>query len=453
MSLLTRLVLRVVGVAVLCLAAATTWIVIDTNRALQAETTATADRVARQIQRRPWLGSAHESAYEDPFSTRQALGVITVMGSGICVDITSSSGSQQHMCNGSDTLGITTPNWFAAVSAGVLHAGQPVRRTISSWSGKRSEVLVRADPVAATARAWRQIRLAAGLALAMAAGMAVLIAASIAHALRPAEAIVGGIRRLEAGDYASRLPPFAAREFGQIAEAFNAMAQRLERTLAERKALTLRLFQVQEDERRALARDLHDEFGQCLTAVGALAASVRAGCPEDRRDMTEDAQRISQITAQMMATLKGAFARLRPPELDQLGLEASLRTMVRGWGSLAGRSADYRLEVDGDLSAVPPDAALSVYRVAQEGLTNAVRHGTPNCVLVRVTRQSGADGERIALVVEDDGGGTPERIDASAGFGVLGIRERIGALGGTLSFGNADRGVRMTAFLPVVAGA
>jgi two-component system sensor histidine kinase UhpB len=450
MSLATSLILRVLGVALVCLGLAVAWIVFDTNRSLQAETVATADRVARQLQRRPWLGSAHASAYEDPFSTRQVLGVITVMGPGICLDIVS-SGSQQHLCNGADTLGIATPNWFRTLSESILDAGQPIERTVTSWSGKRSEVVARPDPVAAMARAWRQIRLATGLAIALAASMAALTAVSIAHALWPTKAIVRGIRRLEAGDSGSRLADFPTREFRQIAEAFNAMAQRLEQTLAERKTLTLRLFQVQEDERRALARDLHDEFGQCLTAVSALAASLQASSPTSKPDdIVADARRIGQITAQMMATLKGAFARLRPPELDQLGLETSLRTMIRGWGSLIGRGADYRLEVEGDLSEIPPGAALSVYRITQECLTNAARHGSPSRVLVRVTREaSRGEGEGISLVVEDDGGGTPERIDASAGFGVLGIRERLSALGGSLSFGRSEGGVRMTALVPI----
>jgi signal transduction histidine kinase len=455
MSLALGLILRVLGVALVCVSLAVAWVVVDTNRALQSETVATADRVARQLLRRPWLGSAQEAAYDDPLSTRQALGVITVMGPGICLDISSSGGSPQHLCNGSDTLGIAMPNWFRAASARFINPGQPVPRTITSWRGTRSELLVWADPVAATARAWRQIRLAVGLALAMGAGMAALTAASIAHALRPSHAIVRGIRQLEAGNYASRLPAFTVSEFLHIAEALNAMADRLERTLADRKALTLRLLQVQEHERRALARDLHDEFGQCLTAIGALAASLQADCQSpNQKDVFADARRIGQITGQMMATLKGAFARLRPPELDQLGLEACLRTMLRGWATLAGRGTDYRLEVDGDLSAVPPDTALSVYRIAQECLTNAARHGSPSRIMVRVARGSGEDtGEGITLLVEDDGGGTPERIDTSAGFGVLGIRERLSALGGSLSFGRSEGGVRMTAFVPITAPA
>ena len=455
MSLALGLILRVLGVALVCAGLAIAWVVVDTNRALQAETVATADRVARQLLRRPWLGSAHETTYDDPLSTRQALGVITVMGPGICLDISSSGGSRQHLCNGSDTLGIAMPNWFRTTSTAFLDQGKPEQRTITSWRGTRSELLVWADPVAATARAWRQISLAVGLALTMAVGMALLMAASIAHALRPTHAIVRGIRQLEAGDFASRLPAFASREFRHIAEAFNAMADRLERTLAERKALTLRLLEVQEHERRALARDLHDEFGQCLTAISALAASLQADCQSpNRSDVAADAGRIGQITGQMMVTLRGAFARLRPPELDQLGLEACLRTMLRGWGTLVGHRADYRLEVDGNLSAVPPDTALSVYRIAQECLTNAARHGAPSRVLVRIAHQSGGDtGEGITLLVEDDGGGTPERIDTSAGFGVLGIRERLSALGGSLSFGRSDGGVRMTAFVPITSAA
>jgi signal transduction histidine kinase len=152
----------------------------------------------------------------------------------------------------------------------------------------------------------------------------------------------------------------------------------------------------------------------------------------------------------MMATLKGAFARLRPPDLDQLGLEACLRTMLRGWHSVSASRTTFRLEVNGNLSVVPPEAALSVYRIAQECINNAAKHGSPRNVLVHVsgpTEESGA----VTLVVEDDGGGDPDRLDSALGFGIAGIRERVAALGGTLSFNRSLGGLRMSALLPVAA--
>ena len=456
MSLLAGLTLRIVAVAAACLVAAALWVLADTNRLVDSETAATAGRVARTLERMYMLGSSGMtpgSGYGRPLAARQAVAVVSVMAPGQCVVFTVSGDTDRRVCSGWNEFGPTAPAWFRNAFAVVFDAGAPVERAVPVHNGTPGRVVATADRVAVTARAWHQMRVVAGMAAAMAAGMAVLAALVIGHALQPLGTIAAGLRRLEHGDYAVRLPAFRTREFARIAAAVNDLASRLQRTTAERAALTRRLFQVQEEERRALARDLHDEFGQCLTAAGALAASIQVGAPADRADLAEDARAIGRIAAQMMATLKGALARLRPPDLDEVGLEASLRAMVGGWnlgGGAAGAGrTTFDLDVADDLGAVPPQAALSVYRIAQECLTNAVRHGRPSRVSVSVARGEGG----VALTVDDDGGGDPARVTTAAGFGILGIRERIEALGGALTIGPAAGGVRVSALIPVAAAA
>ena len=245
-----------------------------------------------------------------------------------------------------------------------------------------------------------------------------------------------------------RLPPFRTAEFSHIARAVNDLASRLAHTTAERLALTKRLFQVQEEERRALARDLHDEFGQCLTATAALAASIEAGAAPDRPDLIDDARAIARVTRQMMTTLRGALARLRSQDIDELGLQASLVQLVARWNDGTAPTA-FHLDVIGDLASVPMEAAVNVYRIAQECLTNAARHGKPRHVHLRVEHVADA-GDAVALSVEDDGGGDAARINAGSGHGILGIRERIAALGGSLSIVGAARGVRVAAIIPLI---
>jgi two-component system, NarL family, sensor histidine kinase UhpB len=208
------------------------------------------------------------------------------------------------------------------------------------------------------------------------------------------------------------------------------------------------LFQVQEEERRALARDLHDEFGQCLTATAALAASIETGAAPDRPDLIDDARAIARVTRQMMTTLRGALARLRSQDIDELGLQASLVQLVARWNDGTAPTA-FHLDVIGDLASVPMEAAVNVYRIAQECLTNAARHGKPRHVHLRVEHVADA-GDAVALSVEDDGGGDAARINAGSGHGILGIRERIAALGGSLSIVGAARGVRVAAIIPLI---
>ncbi|QJP13073.1 ATPase [Starkeya sp. ORNL1] len=451
MSLLLSLTLRLIGVVLFCLVCAIGWIMQDTDQSMRLGVEASAQRVARQIETRPGLGSAGIQAFQPPsLSDWQMDAAIASILPGVCVEFGIPSEVRRRLCGGWDGLGDTAPQWFGAVYDRVFDVGVPVVRPIMFRGREVGTVIASLDRVAAVTGAWRQVRVMAGMAVAIALGMCLLAALAVGHALLPVQAIIAGLRRLEAGDHASRLPALRITEFRRIAEAVNDLADRLERTTAERTALTRRLFQVQEDERRALARELHDEFGQCLTAVSALAASMEAGA--ERPDIAADASAISRITAQMMATLRGAFARLRPPDLDELGLETSLRNMVAGWNTLRGGRAEFRMEVEGDLASVPPGAALNIYRIAQECFTNAARHGNPTRVVMRLTRE-GQSGGSVGLVVDDNGGGDPDLVGAGSGFGILGIRERIGALGGTLSIGRSAGGVRIAALVPLAGAA
>ncbi|HSI42384.1 MAG TPA: histidine kinase [Xanthobacteraceae bacterium] len=448
MSLLLSLVLRLVGIVLLCLVCAIAWIMHDADARLRLDVEASAQRVARQLETRPGLGSAGIQAFLPPsLSDWQIESAVASILPGVCVEFGIPSDIRRRLCGGWDGLGEAAPAWFGLAFDHLFDAGSPVVRPLLFRGKTVGTVVASVDRVAATTVAWRQVRVMAGMAAAIALGICLLAAAAVGHALRPAQKIIAGLRRLEAGDHASRLPAPRIAEFRRIAEAVNDLASRLERTTAERTALTRRLFQVQEEERRLLARELHDEFGQCLTAVGALAASIEAGVPAGRQDLAEDAGAIAKVTAQMMATLRGAFLRLRPPDLDELGLETSLRNMVAGWNLRRGSSAAFRLEVQGDLGQVAPAAALDVYRIAQECLTNAARHGKPTQVAMTVTRTKAAG--TIGLVVEDDGGGDPAQVSAGSGLGILGMRERIGALGGVLSIGPSPGGVRIAAQVPV----
>jgi signal transduction histidine kinase len=222
----------------------------------------------------------------------------------------------------------------------------------------------------------------------------------------------------------------------------------LAETTAQRLELTNRLFQVQEEERRALARDLHDEFGQCLAGVGALAAAIEAGAT-DHPELVQDARSIAAVTKRMTATLKGALARLRSQEVDELGLEASLAQLVAGWNVNTAPEAVFHLDIVGNLADLPLSITLSIYRIAQECLTNAARHGKPHDVRLHVERLEAGDGA-VSVSVEDDGGGSPSRLNGATGFGILGIRERVAALGGRLSIGHAGKGVRVSAFIPLM---
>jgi len=455
MSLFLHLVLRLGGVVAVCLACTVGWVLADTHRAIEAETAATADRVARDLeglywQELLWRDGLSRSALL-PVPDWQTLRTGRLLAPGVCVAFALNGQEPRRLCGRVEGVGAPAPAWFEAAYVWSFGPDAPARRSLSVRQRGAGQIVATIDSGAAVRQAWQQVSVVISVAALMAAGIGLLAAVLIGQALLPARMIIAGLRRLETSDFRHRLQDHRMAEFSHIARAVNDLTDRLEQTTAERVALTKRLFQVQEEERRALARDLHDEFGQCLTAAGALATTIEFGAAADRPDLAGDARSIAHLVKRMMATVREALARLRSQDVDELGLEASLAQLVGGWNAQAAPRAVFHLAVGGDLAAVPGQTALSIYRIAQECLTNAARHGRPSDIYLRVERTTAADGEAVTLRVEDNGGGDPSTVNAASGHGILGIRERIAALGGSLSIGRAAKGISVAAIIPLIS--
>ncbi|MFD1702775.1 histidine kinase [Methylopila henanensis] len=455
MSLMTGLVLRIFAVVALCLAGAGAWTITESHDVIRREVAATAERVEREAKNLAWREVMFRGN-EGPnarlaFPEWRTADTLRIISPGYCVTLAWTGEPPTRFCGGPENARDAAPDWFAALHHALFGALPPVRKTIATGRHVVGMVEASADDAAAALRVWRQVSVVLGVAGAMAIAIAVLATVAIGQALRPADVIVRGLKRLEDGDHEVRLPDFAAREFAHVARAFNDLTERLALTTAQRAAVTRRLFQVQEEERRALARDLHDEFGQCLTATRALAAAVAGASAKDRPDIAGSAREIGAISEGMAMTLRSALARLRPPEIDEIGLEQSLEQLVGTWNArtaTAARRPTFRLEVAGNLDDVPTQTALTIYRVAQEGLTNAARHGAPQEVRIAVARSEKA-AAAVTVTVEDDGGGDAHGLESGAGHGLLGIRERVDALGGAFTAEATRRGVRISARIPL----
>lgn len=458
MRLLAHLILRLVGVVLLCLACAVGWIVVEAKNGIQAETEASAARVARDLSALYWRQLLWRGGLEKapllPLPEWQTVQTLRVVSPGICVTFTPAAQEPKALCSQVEGVGASPPAWFASAYEAAFGTHSSASLPLTVRERQAGTVTAAPEPAAALRQVWGQVRIVVGIAAAMAAGIGLLAALLIGHAVMPAQTIARALRRLEAGEFAVRLPAFGTAEFRHIGRAVEDLAGRLARTTAERAALTKRLFQVQEEERRTLARDLHDEFGQCLTATAALAAAIEAGAEPERPDLANQARSVSRVTARMMASLREALSRLRSQDLDELGLEASLAQLVSGWNARSQPKSVFRLDVAGNLAAVPAQAAVSIYRIAQECLTNAARHGRPREdgqpaeVRLSIEHTEASEG-RLRLVVEDEGSGDPARLDGASGRGILGIRERITSLGGSLSIAKGEHGLRIAAVIPL----
>ncbi|HKE93172.1 MAG TPA: histidine kinase, partial [Povalibacter sp.] len=283
----------------------------------------------------------------------------------------------------------------------------------------------------------------------------------VGRALAPLPVIASGLSRIEQGDLTYRLAPMTGYEAGVIGHAFNRMAQAVqekvqaehkardaEARLEERREWSRLIDQRIEEERRLIARELHDEFGQSVTAIRSLAMAIAAQAPRDEQRTQEAARLISTEAARLYDAMHGLIPRLAPLELDTLGLAETLEGLVKHWQE---RHPAVTLSLQQNLSTeLGTGVTLTLYRIVQEGLINALRHGQPSHVNVEID----CDSQRVRVRVADDGTGLPADWSRSGRFGLRGLLERVTQRGGTLSVGNrTPRGVELLADIPLESAA
>jgi signal transduction histidine kinase len=209
--------------------------------------------------------------------------------------------------------------------------------------------------------------------------------------------------------------------------------KKIEETQDDLRRLSQRLVQLQEGERRSLSRELHDQVGQTMTALGILLGSI-----EDLRTRDEDAFRrrledLKRLNADAMRNIRDLAMGLRPSMLDDIGLEAALQWQGRQFSRHT--QVPCEVKVEGALDVLTDAHRTCIYRVVQEALTNCARHAKASHVLVSVS----ADEISLNLIVRDDGIGFDSDSKSRGGIGLLGMRERVQALDGNLDISSSSR--------------
>jgi two-component system sensor histidine kinase UhpB len=345
--------------------------------------------------------------------------------------------------------GREAPQWFAR-----LLAPRVPKHTFFLPGGV--QLVVGANASRPILDAWDDLRrlfLIGALMLVIVNGLAFWL---VNLALAPFPVIAAGLARIEEGDLAFRLPELAGFEAHSIGAAFNRMAQAVQdKVRAERKAseaetrleegreLARLVEQRVEEERRLIAHELHDEFGQSVTAIRSLAMAIVT--QSQNPSMSDAARLISDEAGRLYDAMHGLIPRLVPLSLDTLGLADTLENLVRDWQR---RYPAVRLSARHDLSAeLGPTVTLTIYRVAQEGLVNALRHA--QATQVQIDLHSNAN--HIALTVTDDGVGLAPDWSRPGHFGLRGLADRVEHLGGSFTVANREpHGVRLSAEIPLV---
>lgn len=365
--------------------------------------------------------------------------IVMVDGNGAAVASREAGG--RHDENARDGV----PRWFAGLveppplstSIPVVIDGEPA-----------GSVVVQGDASDEITEVWEDLVSLGMLFLVLNAVALCMFAVLLGRVLAPLGKLADGMTDLRLGRLDRRLETPKSRELASIVERFNALGQALAGERATNGRMSWRMVTLQDDERRQIAKELHDELGPCLFGLRANLASLeREVVAHASPAALERLAAISDLSERLSGMNRGLLRRLRPMALGAAPLV----------DVLAGLIADFRrhhperrfeLVTRGLARGYGEAVDLTVYRAVQEGVTNAIRHAA--CASVVVTAERGRDeagAEAVLVQVLDDGGGVTE--PAPPGFGLVGLGERLRALGGSFHLHNLPAGAALDVVVPL----
>jgi two-component system sensor histidine kinase UhpB len=441
MDLKWLLVKRITLVALACFLAGSALAVHVTARDARQHNALLAELAGRQLDLQ--LSRIHRST--DIPARFPDWDVVTsfTLHAGQCVDFRDVGGTlQRSSCAGVDSGSTSAPWWFREAYRSFISDNLTAARRISYRGTFQGTVVATFDPVATAGQAWATIAPLLGLSATLVAALCIVTYLVVDRALRPTKEILSGLNRLAKGDLACRLPPFRLRELNRISEVFNALSADLSKATSESVELARRLVDTQEQERRHIARELHDEIAQRLAALNALTACIRASAQSEAPKLVAEAKELERMTSGLMVSLRRTLTYLRPQEIDDLGLTQSLKALVEQHNKVARGGTSYSIETGGEMEHLGAETSAHVYRIVQEALTNASKHANARNVKVMLTQHADQEQTRIRLSIVDDGNG-PDAADkrvSPSGSGLIGMRERVVALSGKFAAGPLPSG-------------
>lgn len=334
------------------------------------------------------------------------------------------------------------PDWFYRLVA----AAPALRADLNLPAAFRSvgAMTLETDAHNEVAEAWSDLRLTLTIMVVFFSAVLALVFWTMGSAMRPLRDVCSGLSGVGAGDYGRRIQPMLYREFEPLRQGFNGMAERLEEMSAKNRVLHEQILSLQEEERAELARDLHDDVAPFLFAVDADAAMIRQFLQTGASEKVGPrADAISDAVRHMQKHLKNVLRRLAPGALLDLGLAGAIDNLTAFWKA---RRPDICFRVDVTEDPIGPPLDAIAFRVVQESLSNAIRHGRPTTIDIRIKKAEWC----VLIMVEDDGTGFSEG-RATNGFGLAGMKERVRSVGGAVSVRNRPgrSGVTVEAELPL----
>jgi two-component system sensor histidine kinase UhpB len=382
-------------------------------------------------------------------------------------------GERAALLLGPDTAALPAPplSWLLQLHRAWVPAPDavPVRWSLPRDAGRTW--IVELTPSYESERIEAIENLAELLLLAGAGSMALLLAMgwNVRRAFKPMRGLLQAIGRMRSGDATAmqRLPAMPIAELQAIGSALGELGEALDAVEQQRRALSRQVLTLQEDERQRIARELHDEFGQRLTALRANAAWLARHVASDVK-AAPVVQEMSLQCAKLQTEIRALLDRLQPAVLDAgspatlLKLQGLLHELVQAWNATPAAGVRFTLELralgphgaplpwpdaaHAEGIALPQALVLALYRISQEALTNVARHAHASTASLQLTLSQMEDEPMLQWQVSDDGAGLGSlQVALQRGNGLAGIRQRVWAFGGDLACDDAPRGLRLSA--------
>ncbi len=401
---------------------------VDTLRTSIREEMEAGSRVATRL-----LGAWLEQGQDDPAALKRFLGNLGRVRANE-IRLIEEGRSTYVSPPSAYKTGRDAPSWFSSLVAPQLD--------IITLKAGNATLEIHPDASRSVLDAWDDLLRLLLPPLALMGAALMLVFWRIGRELSPVAHIEAALARVEAGDRDLRLPAFGVAELDRIGASFNRMVERLAHTEQESRGLEREVYAESiartqlERARREWARELHDELGQNLTAIGSLARSIvnRSGAGP----VTDAASLIQRAALDVHEDLRAMLSRMRT---DETGIDVALSRLVEQWRACHPETP-CGLECFGDFADLPEPRRLALFRVAQEALTNAARHAGAGMIRIVLCREAAG----VRLEVADNGAGfDPARRDSKR-FGLKGMAERLAECGGRLDILTAPgQGTRIVA--------
>ena len=338
----------------------------------------------------------------------------------LTIQIETATGEMINLSNQTESLQKTEkpPLWFTNLVVGNYKLVKyPLNKVNANMT-----LIIQANPMDEVAEVWQESQAFFSTLLLFVFLTCLSVHLVFNKTFSAIQSIIQHLKQIETNDYQKKLPAFPTREYNDIAVAINQMTRVLENSQQKNRALTQHSLEIQEEERRRLSQELHDEFSQSLTAIKVMAVALT----RSQSNVEKISHSINDICNHLIAIVRSMMKQLHPLILIELGLKAALDDLLNHWEKHAVSTCFY-LECDEAVDDLEKTMVIQIFRVIQEALTNIIRHA--NAHQVNITLKIKSNPKTLFLSIQDDGQGCHlEKV--ATGFGLLGMEERIKLLGG-----------------------